>query len=48
MKIIVIFIVLFGGLAISRSIGMSESAQIVGALIGIGAYALIIMRGTKK
>lgn len=41
MKIIGLFIVVFGGLAISRAMGFSEVAQLVGAVIGAGSYILI-------
>ena len=41
MKIIGLFIVVFGGLAISTMLGFSDMAKIVGAIIGAGTYILI-------
>lgn len=44
MKIMGLFLVVFGGLFISRMLGFSESAQMVGAIIGAGSYIIMTMR----
>ena len=41
MKILGLFFVVFGGLALSRALGFSEQAQLVGAVMGAGSYLLI-------
>lgn len=41
MKIIGLLIVVFGGLAVSRAMGFSENAQIIGVVVGAGTYILI-------
>ena len=41
MKIIGLFIVVFGGLAVSRALGFSVMSQLVGAVVGAGTYILI-------
>jgi hypothetical protein len=42
MKIIWLFIVVFAGLAVSRAFGFSESAQLVGAVVGAGSFVLMV------
>ena len=41
MKIIGLFIVVFAGLAVSKFLGFSDMATMVGAVIGGGSYILI-------
>ena len=41
MKIAGLFVVVFAGLLISRALGLSEMAQIVGAVVGAGTYILM-------
>lgn len=48
MKVIGLFIVVFGGLVISRSIGFSESAQLIGAIMGAGTYILIMTNAQRR
>ena len=44
MKIVGLFIVVFGGLIISKSIGMSDMAMMVGSVIGAGTYLLAMIK----
>jgi hypothetical protein len=41
MKILGLFVVVFSGLFISRALGYSDSAQLVGAVMGAGTYLLL-------
>ena len=43
MKIVGLFVVVFVGVFISRAFGFSETAQMVGAVVGAGTYILIQM-----
>lgn len=40
MKIFGLFLVVFGGLLITKALGFSDMAMMVGAVVGAGAYIL--------
>lgn len=42
MKIIGLFIVVFSCLAINLALGFSETAQMIGVVIGAGSYILLM------
>lgn len=41
MKILGLFVVVFGCVAINRALGFSDMATIVGCIVGAGSYILI-------
>jgi hypothetical protein len=43
MNIIGLFVVVFSGLLITSSLGLSETAQMIGCVIGAGTFILMRM-----
>ncbi len=41
MKVLGLFIVVFAGLAISKSLGVSDMGMMIGAVVGAGTYILM-------
>lgn len=42
MKILGLYVVVFGCLLVNRMIGFSDEASIVGVIIGVGTYILTV------
>lgn len=43
MKIFGLFVVVFGGLLITKALGIPDMARMVGAVIGAGVYIIITL-----